>query len=217
MVVLPAPDGPIRPRIAPAGTASEIPSIASWSGNWTVTPSMTTASGAPEPPGAGVGPGRHLAGVSISTWISRGSGRGRRPCVERVPCGQLRSPAPCPSRYRSGIAVCNARATRTVVSAGLDGGAWLYGSTMAAVDASSLAESDGRASARAAGLRYSTDSRPGITRQRSGRGFSYRRPDGELIRDRAVAGAAAGAGDPARLDRRLDLPGCLRPSPGDRP
>ncbi len=69
---------------------------------------------------------------------------------------------------------------------GLDGGAWLYGSTMAAVNASSLAESEGRASARAAGLRYSTDSRPGITRQRSGRGFSYRRADGDLIRDRAV-------------------------------
>jgi DNA topoisomerase-1 len=49
-----------------------------------------------------------------------------------------------------------------------------------------MTESDGRASARAAGLRYSTDSRPGITRKRSGRGFSYRRPDGELIHDKAV-------------------------------
>jgi DNA topoisomerase-1 len=57
---------------------------------------------------------------------------------------------------------------------------------MAAVDSSSLSESDGRASARAAGLRYSTDARPGITRKRSGRGFSYRRPDGELLHDRAV-------------------------------
>jgi DNA topoisomerase-1 len=54
------------------------------------------------------------------------------------------------------------------VSAGLVGGAWLYGSTMAAVDASSLAESDGRASARAAGLRYSATS-AGHPRQRSGR------------------------------------------------
>ena len=57
---------------------------------------------------------------------------------------------------------------------------------MATMDAPAQAESEGRASARAAGLRYSTDSRPGISRQRSGRGFSYRRPDGDLIRDRAV-------------------------------
>jgi DNA topoisomerase-1 len=48
------------------------------------------------------------------------------------------------------------------------------------------AESDGRVSARAAGLRYSTDSRPGITRHRSGRGFSYRTADGQTIHDRAV-------------------------------
>ena len=37
--------------------------------------------------------------------------------------------------------------------------------------------------ARAAGLRYSTDRRPGITRRRAGRGFSYRDPDGSLVRD----------------------------------
>ena len=42
---------------------------------------------------------------------------------------------------------------------------------------------DGRAAARAAGLRYSTDARPGITRRRAGRGFSYRSPDGATIRD----------------------------------
>ncbi|HET7703933.1 MAG TPA: hypothetical protein VFK35_11080 [Candidatus Limnocylindrales bacterium] len=34
-----------------------------------------------------------------------------------------------------------------------------------------------------AGLRHCTDARPGITRRRSGRGFSYRGPDDELIRD----------------------------------
>src|SRR4051794_13404145 len=49
-----------------------------------------------------------------------------------------------------------------------------------------MTESDGRASARAAGLRYSTDTRPGIIRRRSGRAFSYRRPNGELIRDSTV-------------------------------
>jgi DNA topoisomerase I len=40
--------------------------------------------------------------------------------------------------------------------------------------------------ARQAGLRYSTDDRPGITRRRSGRGFAYRSPGGELIHDRAT-------------------------------
>ncbi len=42
---------------------------------------------------------------------------------------------------------------------------------------------DGRAAAREAGLRYSSDGRPGITRRKSGRGFSYRAPDGTTIRD----------------------------------
>ena len=37
--------------------------------------------------------------------------------------------------------------------------------------------------AREAGLRYSTDSRPGWTRHRAGRGFSYRDTDGSTIRD----------------------------------
>lgn len=43
---------------------------------------------------------------------------------------------------------------------------------------------DPRASARAAGLRYATDARPGITRRRAGRGFTYRAPDGRRIDDR---------------------------------
>lgn len=33
-------------------------------------------------------------------------------------------------------------------------------------------------------LRYATDQEPGIVRRRSGRGFSYRRPDGRVVRDR---------------------------------
>jgi len=45
---------------------------------------------------------------------------------------------------------------------------------------------DGRRIAREAGLRYATDTRPGITRRRSGRGFSYRDPDGAAIRDADV-------------------------------
>jgi DNA topoisomerase-1 len=43
---------------------------------------------------------------------------------------------------------------------------------------------DARAVARSAGLRYATDARPGISRRRSGRGFSYRDADGGTIRDR---------------------------------
>ena len=42
------------------------------------------------------------------------------------------------------------------------------------------------ASAKSAGLRYVTDASPGMRRKRSGKGFSYRAPDGTTIRDRAV-------------------------------
>jgi DNA topoisomerase-1 len=42
---------------------------------------------------------------------------------------------------------------------------------------------EAREAARASGLRYSTDSRPGFTRRRSGRGFTYRDTDGATIRD----------------------------------
>ena len=40
-----------------------------------------------------------------------------------------------------------------------------------------------RAAAREAGLRYTSDARPGWTRQRAGKGFSYRDTDGRVIRD----------------------------------
>lgn len=49
-------------------------------------------------------------------------------------------------------------------------------------------ETDGRASAQAAGLRYSTDARPGISRRRAGRGFGYRRPDGTPVHDATTLG-----------------------------
>ena len=41
-------------------------------------------------------------------------------------------------------------------------------------------------SARAAGLRYVTDAMPGIRRRRSGKGFTYRGPDDQTIRDEAT-------------------------------
>ncbi|WP_424134129.1 DNA topoisomerase IB [Roseomonas chloroacetimidivorans] len=43
-----------------------------------------------------------------------------------------------------------------------------------------------REAARAAGLRYVSDTRPGITRHPKGDGFIYRDPDGELIKDEAT-------------------------------
>ena len=48
------------------------------------------------------------------------------------------------------------------------------------------AAADARDVARDAGLRYATDARPGFTRHRSGRGFTYRDTDGATIRDRDV-------------------------------
>src|SRR6476660_7781601 len=44
---------------------------------------------------------------------------------------------------------------------------------------------DPRVSARAAGLRYTSDDRPGITRRRAGRGFSYRQPTGPPVPEAA--------------------------------
>jgi DNA topoisomerase-1 len=45
---------------------------------------------------------------------------------------------------------------------------------------------DPRRSARRAGLRYTSDDRPGISRRRSGRGFSYRDADGKTVRARST-------------------------------
>jgi DNA topoisomerase I len=44
---------------------------------------------------------------------------------------------------------------------------------------------DPASSARTAGLRYTTDGKPGIRRQRNGKGFTYRDVDGRVIRDQA--------------------------------
>jgi DNA topoisomerase-1 len=57
------------------------------------------------------------------------------------------------------------------------------------------------ASARAAGLRYTSDDRPGIVRRRAGKGFSYRGPDGQPIRDeRTLARIRSLAIPPAYTD-----------------
>jgi DNA topoisomerase-1 len=47
-------------------------------------------------------------------------------------------------------------------------------------------DGDARAAAREAGLRFSTDAKPGWTRRRAGRGFSYRDVEGRPIRDPAA-------------------------------
>jgi DNA topoisomerase-1 len=57
------------------------------------------------------------------------------------------------------------------------------------------------ADARAAGLRYSSDLEPGISRRRAGRGFSYRHAGGTILRDqRALARIRALAIPPAWRD-----------------
>jgi DNA topoisomerase I len=47
-------------------------------------------------------------------------------------------------------------------------------------------ESEPQAAAQQAKLRYVTDADPGILRSRAGKGFSYRDPDGRLVKDKSV-------------------------------
>ena len=54
------------------------------------------------------------------------------------------------------------------------------------VPAMTISRDDPRAAVRATGLRYATDTRPGLCRRRAGRGFTYRDADGKTIRDRAT-------------------------------
>ena len=54
------------------------------------------------------------------------------------------------------------------------------------VPAMTISRDDPRAAARATGLRYATDTRPGLSRRRAGRGFTYRDAHGKTIRDRAT-------------------------------
>jgi DNA topoisomerase-1 len=51
-------------------------------------------------------------------------------------------------------------------------------------DALAPAPNDSLQSAKEAGLSYVSDTRPGITRVRAGRGFRYMQPDGEPGRDK---------------------------------
>jgi DNA topoisomerase-1 len=70
-----------------------------------------------------------------------------------------------------------------------------------APDATGESPDAAREAARDAGLRYTTDARPGWSRRRAGRGFSYRDADGTTIRDRdALARIRALAIPPAWTD-----------------
>ena len=44
---------------------------------------------------------------------------------------------------------------------------------------------DPSAAAEQAGLVYVSDEEPGIRRRKSGKGFSYRKPDGSVLKDKA--------------------------------
>ena len=57
--------------------------------------------------------------------------------------------------------------------------------TAAATAASSLTTPDPVSSAKAAGLRYTTDTRPGIRRKRKGKTFTYISPDGTVVAEPA--------------------------------
>lgn len=50
----------------------------------------------------------------------------------------------------------------------------------------STQQTDAKPDAASAGLRYVSDERPGITRRRAGKGFSYKDPDGKTIRDQKL-------------------------------
>jgi len=87
VVVLPDPDGPMIPRIVPAGTISEMPSTASWSANWTVTSSTTTTSSPVVATDAGA-VASDVAGTSAATSGSAPA------CAESRPAISLLRPNP---------------------------------------------------------------------------------------------------------------------------
>ena len=112
-----------------------------------------------------------------------------------TPAGGIEAP-PCrgtkpmyPERFESNTVCRRHRAGRT--------GAM---STTAPTRTATPASGDPRDDARAVGLRYVSDDRPGITRHRTGRGFTYRDANGVTIRDAGERERIAVARDPAGLD-----------------
>ncbi len=66
---------------------------------------------------------------------------------------------------------------------------------------------DPQDAAESVGLVHVSDSTPGITRRRAGKGFSYRDPEGKLIRDKAELARIKALAVPPAYDRCVDLPG----------
>ncbi len=103
---------------------------------------------------------------------------------------RLRRPPQWRSRHVRLITACNGRATGQPVDAVRLLGARPHRSQMTTQSTTRrhIAEAtdrpDPRRSARLAGLRYSNDDQPGITRHRAGRGFSYRHASRRLLRHR---------------------------------
>ena len=88
------------------------------------------------------------------------------------------------------------------------------------MDLEAISEPDaGRVSdeLRELGLHYTTDEVRGITRRRAGKGFSYRAPDGSLLKNADTLGMDPQAGGPAGVARGLDLAHSPRPSARHRP
>src|SRR5688572_22519606 len=204
----------MTPRMVPARTVREIPSTAMSSSNRFVTRSMTTAA---SPSGSasafavapvGEGGASNTGGLLglVGGWAVASGGvvpaadppRARR---DERSIGTAGYRAADAGGWRSFIDIANRVATSLrgkgrppVMAASRDT------RHRAHVPDRPRSEPDGlpdaRDVARAAGLRYATDTRPGITRRRSGRGFNYRDADGTTVRDRELL---------ARI-RRLAIP-----------
>ena len=70
--------------------------------------------------------------------------------------------------------------------------------------------------AKSAGLRYVSDARPGISRRKSGKGFTYIRADGSKLSEAAVLRRIKALAIPPAWADVSDLSGPGRPHPGDR-
>jgi hypothetical protein len=75
---------------------------------------------------------------------------------------------------------------------------------------------DPKDAAESAGLRYVSDARPGISRRKSGKDFTYVHADGSKLSEAAVLRRIKALAIPTRMDARLDLSDSGRTHPGNR-
>jgi DNA topoisomerase IB len=71
--------------------------------------------------------------------------------------------------------------------------------------------------AESAGLRYVSDDEPGLRRRKTGKGFSYKKPDGKSVRDKATRERIRKLAIPTCLYGRLDLLTRERSHPSNGP